>query len=323
MLLGVGVFGSYLEPLEAHSSTHTSISLYNMQEAEEYLNAVWEAYRLTGPSHILPGVLRQKTKIKEAHEGRKENLNLLHKYEHFLLRVGRNLQNYTGFDPVQLINLAREIDDSDALGISLYQRGKMYYEQQNYSAALIDIREALSEVKHAGPRVKGLTLVGSGPVLAHDATDQKDVDEVLELLDEAEKCIEPAKGDPDPFHIGFDESWYFIGRASSIIPLLRLDPAQIDKVFEALALAQERTGSQYVRRRSNIELLYADAAFHTGDYLSAASTAIEALELAHSVKLVHNIERIQRLYGNLTQTKMKDSSELRKLRQALAKKETL
>jgi tetratricopeptide (TPR) repeat protein len=264
-------------------------------------------------------VLRQKTKIKEAHEGRKENLNLLHKYEHFLLRVGRNLQNYTGFDPVQLINLAREIDDSDALGISLYQRGKMYYEQQNYSAALIDIREALSEVKHAGPRVKGLTLVGSGPVLAHDATDQKDVDEVLELLDEAEKCIEPAKGDPDPFHIGFDESWYFIGRASSIIPLLRLDPAQIDKVFEALALAQERTGSQYVRRRSNIELLYADAAFHTGDYLSAASTAIEALELAHSVKLVHNIERIQRLYGNLTQTRMKDSSELRRLKQALTR----
>lgn len=92
------------------------VASYSTHEAEEYLNAVWEAYRLTGPAHILPGVLKQKMKIEEAQKGRKEDLDLLHKYEHFLLRVGRNLQDRTGFDPIRLINLARELDDSDALG---------------------------------------------------------------------------------------------------------------------------------------------------------------------------------------------------------------
>lgn len=92
----------------------------------------------------------------------------------------------------------------------------MYFEQQNYSTALVDIREALSTVEHAGPRVKGFTLIGSGPVLAHRAVDKKDVKEVLALLDEAETYIGPAKGYPDPFHTGFDESWYFLTRSSSM-----------------------------------------------------------------------------------------------------------
>jgi tetratricopeptide (TPR) repeat protein len=272
-------------------------------------------------------VLRQKSRIEEqvsrGGPEHKDHLRLLHRYNLFLLKTGRHLQDYSGADPIGLIDSAREIDDPDTLSISLYHRGKMYYEQQSYSAALVDIREALSQGKKAGPLVKGSVLVGAGPVLAHEAVDQRGVNEVLELLDEAEKCLGQAKGYPDPFHTGFDESWYYQARASSIIPLLRLDPTQIDKVFEALALAQERTRPQYRRRHASIELLYADATFHTKDYLSAASTAIEALELARSINLVHNIERIQRLYGNLTQTKMKDSSELRKLRQALAKKETL
>ena len=43
-------------------------------------------------------------------------------------------------------------------------------------------------------------------------------------------------------------------------------------------------------------------------------------KLAQSIELAWNIESIQKLYNKLTQTKVKDSSELRELRVALSKK---
>ncbi len=321
VLLGVGVLGSYLEPLDNHPGAHPSIALYSMQEANEYLDAAWEVNFHTSAAYLLPGARKWEARIEEqvAHGGRgqEENLRLLHQYKHFLLMVGRERQDYSGADPVRFIDLARQIDDPDVLGISLFRRGKMYFEQRNYNAALIDVRYALSQREHTGPRVKGFTLVGSGPVLAHYATDKDDVGEVLDLLDEAEKCIDSAKDYPDPFHTGFDESWYFLTRASSMISLLQLDPSLINRVFEALELAQKHIKPYHTRRRASIEFRYANAAFHTGDYLSAVSTALEALELAQSSNLIHFTKAIQRLYGDLAQTKIKDSSELRKLRQAL------
>lgn len=325
-LLGVGVIGAYLEPLEGHVSSHSSPLSYSIQEAKEYLDAAWEVNFHTSASYLLPGMLRQQARIKEqiAHGGleQEKNLNLLHHYKHFLLMVGRERQDYTVTDPTGLIDVAKQIDNPDALGISLYRRGKMYFEQQNYSAALVDIREALSETRQAGPRIRGLALVGSGEVLAHHAVDQNDVGEVLDYLDKAWKCADKAKGSPDPFRTGFDESWYFLARAFAITSLLRLDPTLIDEVWEALEQAQKRLEPHNTRRRISTEFRYANAAFYAGDYLSAVSTALETLELAQSVNLVHVKKYIQQLYEKLAQTKIKDSSELRTLKQALKKSPT-
>ena len=324
MLLGMGLLGSdtFLMPLE-ESRSHISVLSYSMQEANEYLDAAWEAYTFTGSLDVLSGVQRWKARIKEQVAQRgwewEKNLDPLHRYEHFLLVVGRQRQDYTGTDPIGLIDLAEQIKDPDTLGISLYRRGKMYFQQKNYKAALEDIRKALSQVEHAGPQVKGVSLVGCGPILAHYATDKTDVQEVLDLLDKAHRYIEQAKGHPDPFRARFDESQYFLARASSIISLLRLDVTLLDEVFEALDLAQETTRPQYIQRRANMQLHYAEAAFYAGEYLSAVATALEALELAQSVHAIQNSARIQKLYEKLTQTKIKDSSELRKLRQALTK----
>jgi transcriptional regulator with XRE-family HTH domain len=319
ILLGVGVIGSYLVPLEeAHS--YTVVTPHNVQEANDYLNTAWDACTFIGYSGILPNVRRWKARIEEDAVQRGRNLELLHRYEHFLLVVGRERTNYNGTNPIGLIKVAEQIDDPNARGISLYQRGKLYFQQHKYEDALRDIREALSEVENAGPQVKGLALVGSGPVLAHYATDKADVREVLSLLDKAEKCIEPAKGYPDPFRTRFDESWYYVLRASSMISLLRLEPTLIGEVFASLGTAQEKTDLKYMRRRANIEVFYSEAAFHSGDYASAVSTALEALELARSVDSEWSIERLQNLYSKLAQTKTKDSAELRKLRVALLKK---
>lgn len=233
--------------------------------------------------------------------------------------VGRQKQDYTGTDPEGLIALASQVGEPDALAISLYRRGKMYFQQQDYKASIDDIRSALEFVDRAGPQVKGVVLVGAGPVLAYQAVDQSDVREVLALLEEAEKCLDSAKSYPDPFRARFDESWYFLARASALIPLLRLDPELLEEAFQALDLAQQKTGPREVRRKANIELLYADASLHAGDYLSATDTALEALELAQSINASWNIGRIKGIYEKLSQTKIKNSTELRDLRQALYK----
>ena len=162
-----------------------------------------------------------------------------------------------------------------------------------------------------------LDQAGSGLVLAHYAVDKTDITQIRQNLYRYWNCAQETRDDFDTFYTGFNESWYFVARASSIIQLLRLDPTLIKEVWEALALAQESTEPKYVRRRSSIELYYAQAAFHVGDYTPAVSTAIGALELARSVGDVQNVGRIQRLYEKLTQTKIKDSAELRELRDAL------
>jgi hypothetical protein len=195
----------------------------------------------------------------------------------------------------------------------------MYFQKHDYKAATDDIRSALGFVDRAGPQVKGIALVGSGPVLAHNAVDRSDVQEILSLLDEAERCIEAAKGYPDPFRARFDESWYFLARASALIPLLHLDPTLLDEVFKALDLAQQKTAPREIRRKANIELLYADASLHAGEYLSSVDTALEALELAQSINASWNVERIKGIYEKLSETKMKNSTELRELRKALLK----
>lgn len=322
VLLSISVLGSdmFLEHLETCSPA--PVTSYSLQEASEYLNAAWDAHTFTGSSSILPGIRKQKSRIAEhiASGSAKGSLELLHRYEFFLLRAGRTKQDYVGTNPRGLIDLARQIGNPETLGISLYQRGRMYYEQQQYQAALRDIREAVALVKHAGPQVKGLVLSGAGSILAPQAEDTTDVREVLKILGDAETCIDGAKSDQDLFRSWFDESQYFVGLASSLIPLLRLDRSLIDRVFAALDLAQERTKPHYTRRRSNIELLYADAAFHAGDYLASACTALEALELAQSFNLVWNIKRIQELYNKLSQTQMKGSAELKELGQALLRK---
>lgn len=322
-LLGVGVIGTYLEPLEGPARAHASLAAYNLQEAKEYLDAAWEVNFHTSAFSLLPGALRQHAKLKEqlADGGseQEEKLNLLFHYKHFLLMVGRERQDYTITDPVGLIDVARQIDDPDTIGISLFRRGKMYFEQQNYQAALTDIREALAITRKASPQIRGFTLVGSGPVLAHLATDHSDVLEVLKLLDEGETYVDQTKGAPDPFRTSFDADYCSLIRASTITTLLQLDPSLIDEVWNTLEHIQKRLKPQQTRRKISTEFRYAKAAFHTGDHLSAVSTALDALEAAQSANLVHFIKAIQRLYSELAQTKIKDTSELRALRQALAR----
>ena len=183
ILLGIGVIGSYLEPLE-EEHLHTPDSAYSVEEASEYLDAAWEINFYSGSSYLLPGARRWKARIEEKVEGggpeQKKNLDLLHQYKHLLLVVGKQRQDYTETDPEGLINIARQLDNPDALGISLHRRGSMYFQQQNYEAALKDIRESLSQVAQAGPRVKGFVLAGSGPVLAHYATGKDDAQDVLD-----------------------------------------------------------------------------------------------------------------------------------------------
>jgi transcriptional regulator with XRE-family HTH domain len=328
VLLGVSVVGSdfFLELVEPHAATHITAIPYSLQEANEYLNAVWEVYRLAGPSSFLPvlsGVHKQRARIKAQvnHSGPEweKNLELLHRYEYFLLRVGRTTRNYTDTDPSGLIALANQLGTPDTRGVSLYQRGRAYFEQQAYETALVDIRGALLEIEQASPQVKGLVLVGGAEVLAHHATDKADVQEVITLLDRAWECIDPAKNDPDPFHTQFDEGHYFMDRAYTLLSLLKLDPALIDELWNALDLTQQRTGPTHVLGRATIEAYYAEAAYHAQNYLSAIDTALGALELAQSVGSGYSIEVVQRLYEKLTQTKIKDSSELKKLKQALSK----
>src|SRR5216683_3242411 len=151
VLLGVGVMGSYLEPLETYSNQHESVDFYNIQDAKEYLDAAWEVNFYTSCSYLLPGVRKWEARIKEqvAYGGREqeENLHLLQQYKHFLLVVGRERHDYAMTDPAGLIDLARQINNPDALGISLFRRGKMYFEQRNYDAALVDVLEALSQAR--------------------------------------------------------------------------------------------------------------------------------------------------------------------------------
>jgi hypothetical protein len=128
------------------------------------------------------------------------------------------------------------------------------------------------------------------------------------------------KGLPCPSILyGFEECGYYVDRAYSIIPLLRLDPTLIDEVWKVLDAAREKTEPHYARRRANIEMYYAEASFYTGNYTGAISAALESLDLSHSVSSMRNIKRIQQLYNKLTQTKIRDSAELRELRDALKK----
>src|SRR5258707_2544387 len=197
VLLGVGVFGACLEPLGAHSNAcASSLASYSMQEAQEYLDAAWELYNCGGSFNLLSGVRRWKARIEEGTVQKGQNLDLLHQYELFLLKVGRERQDYTSTSPTRLVDLARQIDDPDVLALSLYRKGRIYSEQQNYDQARKDIREALSIIEHASPRIKGLVLSNAGPILAYHATDQTDVNEVMSFLDEAYTYLEPAKNDP-------------------------------------------------------------------------------------------------------------------------------
>ena len=58
----------------------------------------------------------------------------------------------------------------------------MQFQRQNYKEALGDVQGALDQVENASPRVKGLVLVGSGPVLAHYATTQADIDKIPTVI---------------------------------------------------------------------------------------------------------------------------------------------
>jgi transcriptional regulator with XRE-family HTH domain len=322
VLLGISALGTnnYLQLIEeSHAARPLVVEPYSLVDMHEYLDNAWDLFTY-GSVDVLSGVRKQKYRIEEAavQSGDRQTLSLLHRYEHFLLMVGRQKQDYAGTDPERLIDLAAQTNEPDALAISLYRRGKMHFQRHAYKAAVDDIRGAFHFIEKAGPQVKGVTLVGAGPVLAHHAVDQSDVHEILMLLEGAEKCLDPANGYPDPFRARFDESWYLLARASALIPLLRLDPSLLDEVFQVLDLAQQKTGPHEIRRKANIELLYADASLYAGEYLSSADTALEALELAQSVNSAWNIERIKGIYVKLTQTKIKNSTELRTLGKALA-----
>jgi transcriptional regulator with XRE-family HTH domain len=323
VLLGVSVVGSdlFLELVEPHAATHISIAPYSLQEASEYLDTAWEAYTFTGSLSMLPGARRWKARVEEEalSKGSKESLEVLHRYGLFFMLVGRENQDYTEANPIRLVDVAKQLASPDAISVSLYRRGKMYYEQKRYEEAFTDIKEALYHVEHASPQVKVLTLACSGPVLTHYTTNKADVQEVLRNMDKGWKLVEEAKGTFDPFHVGYNEGVYFNDRAYSLIPLLRIDPTIIDEIWESLSLAQEKIGPNYIRTRSSVEYAYADASYHVGDYLASISAALNALELAQSIGSVRAIERVQKLYEKLAQTKIKDSSELKKLKIALAK----
>lgn len=59
------------------------------------------------------------------------------------------------------------------------------------------------------------------------------------------------------------------------------------------------------------------ASLHAGEYLSSADIALEALDLAQSIKLSWNIERIRGIYEKLLQTTIKNSTEMKELGKAL------
>ncbi len=218
------------------------------------------------------------------------------------------------------VRVTKLVGIHDFVAAALYRRGYTHLEggifgdnvligrinhepdRKQIEQAIVDFEEALL---HARPQLKGaiwLELSRAQGIVQNTSVS-------LRLLSQAENKVDSGSTLTDPVEQillegalnGLSEGMYLLGKAASLIVLGRTSTATelLDDLEELKS--GKRIARNQTRRIAYADLLRAEAALGTRDYITSASRAISALQTFQDIYTVERIAWINDIYSKLVE----------------------
>ncbi len=197
------------------------------------------------------------------------------------------------------IDNAREIatflDDRDLQAASLCHSSIFHFRQKRTGLARMDIDGALMYAKGASPQTRGIILSKNACIRADD-TSMSGMLLVQNTFDEAEKYAD-AKSETKNISFGKDD--YLLDKAYAFIAFGR--PV---KALELIDDAERYIHLEKKRHLVYLDILRAECYIKQKkpDYEQAVGLLQSAVEDSKEVRVARNIDRIEKLYGELLES---------------------
>jgi tetratricopeptide (TPR) repeat protein len=204
------------------------------------------------------------------------------------------------------IILAKEYKLPEIYAVALNRRGLFFLDRGNAIAADRNFQYAL-KIKHVPQQLRGHLLAFAGTARARTATNEQDVTEALNMMDESAKMT-GNDVECEIFQRKFDEDRWHLDRAAVLCgsPLKEYRyPDTTLKELEYMSLPDESRCSTY--RQTYRTILQARAYFDKEDYLFAAQLTLDTLYLMNEMQSFVHIPDVEDMYEKLKSTSSRNS----------------
>ncbi|MBV9228768.1 MAG: hypothetical protein JOZ18_05590 [Chloroflexi bacterium] len=211
------------------------------------------------------------------------------------------------------IILAREYKLPQHYAYTLFRRGIFFEHNGNTEAASRDFHQALRVKKKLPPQLKGLILSTASRADSLCAEESEDVDDALDLSDEAENFISDHV-EEEAFLTRFDKDRWLLSRVAVRIgsPLRACrHPDEALKELAQVGLSDESRLSA-AREKESI-ILQAKIKIDKGEYAFATKLASDVTVIMREVQSYICVHDVEALYAALKETNYGQSREVLKL----------
>ncbi len=286
---------------------------------KDTLKDAWQLY-YTGTTQDLACRLTKTLQYLHASEetlGSRQQRDMLELQCRFLLlaaRVAADQQSYeqaSGYLQTAQ-QLAQQLQSDELSALTLFWRGRMYLEKEEYPAAKAALDSALAYIPQLRPPLRGAIFLETGLAHAYTAKTEADKKYALTLFDKAAPIVRASHLEDDGSFVKLNLGRYYHFKAEALIAMNEAEDA-----IHELDLAEQHTGAELTRRRGYINVLRAKASLDLGDYAYATFTALDAISAMKSIQSNVNLAFLSEISAGLSRSSYGNSSEVAQLNREL------
>jgi tetratricopeptide (TPR) repeat protein len=272
----------------------------------EMLQLYWTVYHTSAIQNLL-GAIEEKIAILQASK-QAEALPLLCQYRQLAATVVRDQHDYgSAFTHLDhAIAIAEDIHDPALEASSLFRRGLTYFEQGRLIEAATDLEKACSFERMIPVTLAGRIMLSAGNMSAHIAKTPEERSKALNLLDRAGRIVRNGRKEEDRYSIKLNVGTYHLVRAEALIGMG-------EDASEELQVAHETFPTDQTRRHNYIDMLQAQWAVNSGEYIVAASMALDMFEVVKDLQSGFRMYKVAKVYNQLVKSDYRASKDIRDL----------
>jgi tetratricopeptide (TPR) repeat protein len=292
----------------------------DLRSCGEMLSLYWSIFHTSAAQNVSDNVEKKVLLLRsfasETHgKEHSKALSLLCQYRLLAARIaeyridyGRAFLHYQ-----EAIDIAEEMNDPELQAVSYFRRGCTYKDQGKMVEAADNLSQACSFEMLVPITLVGRMQLVLGNVTAHLARkDSEKTQEALTLIEQAGKIVRDRRKEEGIDCIAWHEGKYHSSKAQALMAIGHLEEAE-----EALQLAHETSPLSQVKDHNYLDILQVRLAMQSRQYVIAASTALQAFDVAEQFGMRRNIQMLANTHQRLLTTGDGKSSEVRDLGEKL------
>lgn len=304
------------EDVPTKANTQKSVRV-DTQEYQDVLLSLWSKNHADAAQEVLKESLEITDSLYRglSHavgQERRRMMVLVCEYHQFIANVLRDRLHFA--EAIHHLDaafrLANTLKERELQALTLHRRAITWQEKGNMNAAFGDCEEACKLESYISLPLRGAIFLEAGHIQAKAARSEKEKSSALARIDQAGTIIRSAPFPDDPHFLKLNADRYYLTRGAALIAL----GWNKDAISE---LTLVHTLPEQKRRRAYNDILQAQAYANKGNYPMAASLAEAGLIAVKGIKSGINVERVSRIYVQLSESSFRNNSEVARLKYLL------